>query len=469
MMPFEVKLQDWIQAKGLFEGIDRVLLAVSGGADSVAMVDALHRLRQAGHLQCEFVIGHVNHGLRGADSDADEVFVTELARQLGINVVAASVSVNDYAQQKKLSIETAGRTLRLKALAAMAQQHHCDAIATAHHKDDQAETIIHRLMRGTGFRGLCGIRPVSEVYGTEFIRPMLGMRRSDIIEYCDENNLSWREDVSNKNVNFMRNRIRHYILPELQAESNTIIDRLSALSCKSRQFLLWTEKHAQSILAKGRMDVTKKEFVLEKDVIKDCPPWVFYEVLLGVLTKLGVGLRNYKQEHFNVMRQLIEQKKAKAEFPGGIEIVVNKATAHIQLKRQPVILSQESVMLQIGQTVEFGPWKISSKVLNRDEVDVGQFLKTKDTFVEWFDAEKIIGPIEIRNRQAGDRFWPIGAKGEKKVGRFLMDAQLEADIRQNAFVIADAEKILWLTPIRMAEAVKVTEKTTRIVEVQVGR
>ena len=464
MAPFEVKLHDWIEANGLFEEVDRVLLAVSGGADSVAMAYALYRLRQEGQLPCEFVIGHVNHGLRGGDSDADEVFVLELARQLGMAAAATSVPVNEYAQQKKLSIETAGRTLRLKALSLMAAQHDCDCIVTAHHKDDLAETIIHRLIRGTGFRGLCGIWPISEVYGAEFVRPMLGMRRTEIIQYCRDNKLFWREDASNKNINYTRNRIRHHLLPALQTESNAIVDRLSKLSYKSRRFLLWTEKHAQSILAKGRMDKTRKQFIFDKDLLKNCPPWIFYEVMREALVKLGVGLRDYTQKHFNAIRDMLGQQNAKADFPGDTEVVINKGIVYIQLKRRPAVRPQESVMFQIGQTIQFGPWKISSKMLNRKEVE--RFLKTKDPFVEWFDADKITGPVEVRNRRDGDRFWPIGAKGPKKAGRFLIDAGLEAETKQQAFIIADAEKILWLAPIRMSEQAKVTQETTKIIEIQ---
>ena len=467
LMPdtFEDKLLGTINSNGLFEETDRLLLAVSGGADSVAMAYALHRLRQEGCLQCDFVIAHVNHGLRGAESETDEVFVKELGRQLEMPVITVSVPVNQYAQQQKLSIETAGRVLRLEALAKMMRENDCQAIVTAHHKDDLAETMIHRLMRGTGFRGLCGIWPVSEVYDAEFIRPMLGVRRCEIIEYCTDNNLTWREDASNRNINFTRNRIRHQLLPALN--NDAVVELLSTLSLKSRRFLLWTEKHAKSIVAKGRLDKTKKEFILEQELLRNCPPWVFYETVRQVLIELGVGLRNYKKEHFETIRKLIEEKKAKLECPGGVELVVNKAVVHILLKRQPAALSQESVMFEIGQTVQFGPWKISSKLLNRDEVDVERFLKTKDAFVEWFDADKITGSIEIRQRRDGDRLWPIGTKGEKKVGRFLMDSGLDPKTKQNVFIIKDAEKILWLAPVRMSEQVKVTERTKRILEIRI--
>ena len=465
MKCFEDKFFDFIQSNGLFEEIDRVLLAVSGGADSVAMAYALHRLGKEGRLRCDYVMAHVNHGLRDADSDGDEVFVKELGRRLEMEVITTSVPVNQYAEQNKLSIETAGRTLRLEALAKMMRQNDCDVIATAHHKDDLAETMIHRLMRGTGFRGLCGIWPVSEVYDAEFIRPMLGVRRCEIIQYCTENNLAWREDASNRNINFTRNRIRHRLLPALN--NDAVVDQLSTLSLKSQRFLLWTEKRARSILAKGQLDKMKKEFVLEQDLLRNCPPWVFYETIRQVLVELSVGLRKYKKEHFETIRQLIDKKKAKIECPDGVEVVVSKAVVRIQLKTQPDVLPQESVTFQIGQTVQFGPWKVSSKALNRNKVDVEQFLKSKDVFVEWFDADKITGPVEIRQRRDGDRFWPIGGKGEKKIARFLQDAQLEMQTKQQAVIIADAEKILWLAPFRMSEQAKVTKHTPRIVQISI--
>jgi len=462
---FENKLLGFINANDLFEKIDRVLLAVSGGADSVAMTHVLCRLRQAGRLHCDFVVAHINHGLRGGDSDGDEVFVKAMARQLEMPVVAVSVPVNQYVKENRVSIETAGRILRLKALARIMQQNGCQCVVTAHHKDDLAETIIHRLMRGTGFRGLCGIWPVSEVYEAEFVRPMLGVLRHEIIQYCIDNNLTWRDDASNRDIHFTRNRIRHRLLPALN--NDAVIEQLSELSYKSRRFLLRTEKHAQAIFAEGKLDGAKKEFLLEQDILQNCPPWVFYETMRLVLIELGVGLRRFKKEHFNAIRKLFNEKKAKGQYPGGVDVFIDKNVVRIRRKDELDTLPQESVVLQTGQTIQFGPWKISCRLLKRGEADIEQFLKTKDAFVEWFDADKITGPIEIRCRKEGDRFWPIGAKGQKKIGRFLMDAGLDTTTKQNAFIISDDKNILWLAPIRMSELAKVTEAKNDIMEIRI--
>ena len=461
---FETKIL--ADAQGLFEGVERVLLAVSGGADSAAMAHVLAELKKQGRLSCEFVIGHVNHCLRGADSDGDADFVQQLAQALEMPIVSKAVDVTGYAKTHKLSIETAGRVFRLKTLATLAGEQGCDCIATAHHKDDLAETMVHRLMRGTGFRGLCGILPDSGVYGGRFVRPMLSVRWADIIQYCKEQSIQWRDDASNRNLNFTRNRIRHHLLPALKNDSDGIVERLSELSFKCRRFLLRTEKHAGSIVANGRLDWMKGEFVFEKVLLEECPPWVVYEVWRTVLAQLGVGLRDYTQSHFDAIGRMVQQEKAKADFPGRLEVVVNKGVVIVQKKTEPAFLPQDWVTIEIGKSVRFGSWRISCRLFNREGADVERFFKTKDAFVEWFDADRIEGPIELRSRQDGDRFRPIGAKGAKKVGRFLIDAQLDANMKRQAFLVCDAEKILWLAPVRMCEQAKITSETQHIVEIR---
>lgn len=462
-------------AQGLFEDVCRVLLAVSGGADSVAMAHVLAELKKQGRLSCEFVVGHVNHCLRGAASDADEQFVIAFADSLGVPAVTHAVDVKAYAQEQKLSFETAGRVLRLKTLAQIATENNCDCIATAHHQDDLAETLVHRLMRGTGFRGLCGILPVSQVDGMKFIRPMLNVRRHEIVKFCKSNGLTWREDASNHNLNFTRNRIRHLLLPALNAHvagtahpTVDIVESLAELSHKSRQFSRRTAIQAQSILTQMQFDEANNEFAFKQDVVRECPPWVIYEVWRTVLTQLGVGLRDYTQSHFDAIGRMVQKEKAKAGFPGHLEIRVNKGVVIVQKKTAPVILPQDGVTLEIGKSVVFGPWRVSCRLLNREDADVERFFQTKDAFVEWFDADTIRGPIQIRARRDGDRFRPFGAKGEKKVGRFLIDAQLDGNMKRQAFIVSDAEKILWAAPVRMCEQAKITPETQNIVEIQLS-
>lgn len=469
MRIFENKILS--DARGLFVDAGKVLLAVSGGADSVAMAYALAGLKKQGRLSCEFVVGHVNHCLRGAESDADEVFVRTLAESLAIPFAAQVVDVKGYAKKNKLSIETAGRKLRLQALMQMAESYHCQRIATAHHADDQAETLIHCMMRGTGFRGLCGIRPISVVGGAVYVRPLLAVRRDEILGYCREHEIRWREDKSNSDLQFTRNRIRHRLLPELQADSDLteLLAKLSTAAQGLQRRLDDVLSSSLEELCAGEHGFSRVCFNQEK--LNACSPWTFYEIIrLGVVT-IGGGLRGYSRSHFDAIGEMAARSKAKADFPGKLEVVVENDTVTIQRKgyTSPKGKCVEGVLMFPGDTVEFGPWKISSRQLRAGQAEINHFLETKDDFIEWFDADKIAGPLIIRQRQTGDRFWPIGGKGEKKVGRFLIDSGLDAKAKQQAIIIADAEKILWVAPIRMSEQVKINSKTRYIVEIRMSR
>jgi len=467
MLIFENKIL--ADAQELFKDVEQVLLAVSGGADSVAMAHVLATLKQQGRLPCEFVIGHVNHCLRGAESDADEAFVRTLAESLSIPVVAQSVDVKGYTKEHKLSIETAGRILRLKTLTTMAAEQGCDCIAAAHHKDDLAETMVHRLMRGTGFRGLCGILPVSQVYGAKFIRPMLGVRRNEILHYCESNGLTWRDDASNRNIDFTRNRIRHGLMPVLEDAFENLVGRLADLSRAAQRFSTQAEKHACDILDTAIVENLPSRIVLQKACLKNCPPWVFYEVVRKVLVKLDVGLRNYTQKHFKKVYSLLDSTQAEVSMPGPVQMYIQKGVLGFYHETNALCLPSEPVALEIGRTVRFGPWRISCRLFNREGVDFERFIQTKDTFVEWFDADTICGSIKIRARQDGDRFRPFGGKSEKKVARFLQDAQLDVETKKNASIISDAEKILWTAPVRMCEQAKITPETQHILEIRLSR
>lgn len=468
MNQFEDKILDWIDGSHLLGGCERVLLAVSGGADSMAMVHALCRLKSAGRLECDFAIGHVNHCLRGTDSDGDAAFVAEMGRQLGLETICEVVDVPAYAKSHKLSIETAARRLRLKTLCEMAEKHGCKRIATAHHADDQAETLIHRLMRGTGFRGLCGIKPVSVVYTGAFIRPMLSVRRAEVMDYCCDNTIQWREDASNASLAFTRNRIRHRLLPALSGQQD-VSESLAVLATAAQSLQKRMEDSfgaAMKELGAGKSGFQR--IVYDRAKLQDVSAWVFYEILRMSLVTLGAGLRNYKRSHFDAIREMLTQPRAKANFPGHIEISVEGDKVTIARTDIPISKpNPDEVLLSPGHSAQFGPWTVSTRLLERQHVDVEQFLQTKDSQTEWFDADKVTGILIIRPRKAGDRFRPIGGKGEKKIARFLKDSQLDADTRQHAFIIQDSEKILWLVPVRMAEAAGISSETQHILEVRV--
>ncbi|MCH8121442.1 MAG: tRNA lysidine(34) synthetase TilS [Planctomycetes bacterium] len=196
LLEFEQKVADFIKANKLFGSVDKVLLAVSGGADSTALLYAMRALSSENVFRAELLCAHINHQLREAEADLDEDFVIAQSARLKLAITTRRVDVRGYAGRNKLSIETAARELRIKNLLEIARANNCKTIATAHQKNDNAETILQRLTRGTGFRGLGGIWPM-RVFGCEFkfVRPLLCVRRDEIIEYLEQRNLKWRQTI----------------------------------------------------------------------------------------------------------------------------------------------------------------------------------------------------------------------------------------------------------------------------------
>ncbi len=243
----EQKVEDFIKYYGLLPGGSKFLLAVSGGADSVALLKILVSLKLSGRINNDFHIAHINHQLRGQKSLNDEKYVKTLAEKHNLSVTIEQIDVKNYAKENKLSIETAARNLRLEKLAAIAQKNGCSCIVTAHQKNDNAETMIHRLLRGTGFKGLAGIRPKSVINGTIFIRPLLCLSRKEIEDYLVSQNIHWQTDHTNLDCRFTRNRIRHRFLPMLQRQSfDDLVELLFILSQKSFSFSEKVEKQTEA-------------------------------------------------------------------------------------------------------------------------------------------------------------------------------------------------------------------------------
>ncbi|MFB0525374.1 MAG: tRNA lysidine(34) synthetase TilS, partial [Phycisphaerae bacterium] len=232
MLEFEKKIADFIKAHGLFGPADRVLLAISGGADSIALLYVMQSLKTNKVLRVDLLCAHINHQLRGMEANLDEDFVTAEAAKLELSLMTKRLDVRGFARSHKLSIETAARKLRIEALLDMARFNNCCCIATGHQKNDSAETILHRLARGTGLRGLGGIWPMRTFNNKiKFVRPLLCVTRNEIIEYLQQRNLTWQTDHTNADCTYRRNYIRHRLLPELQQKcSGSIVEQLFGLS-----------------------------------------------------------------------------------------------------------------------------------------------------------------------------------------------------------------------------------------------
>lgn len=468
----EQSVREAIQSQGLVSSEDRVLLAVSGGADSVVMADLFQRIHSHRPICQGFVIGHVNHHLRGAESDEDERFVHQLAKQWNLPVLVRSVDVPERRRIHKQSMETAARELRLKALAQMATEAGCHRIATAHHADDQVETMIHRLQRGTGFRGLCGIAPIrSLTAGLLFIRPMLNMSRTAILDYANKHGLAWREDSSNVSIDYTRNRIRHLLLPELLREAPRLRDQLRELAGHCQRFQRKVDSECERMKATVIQSHDMNHIALKRTALAAFPEPVRVELIRQALAELGCGEKNMGIGHYQSLDRLIRGPAGRRRnLPGGFHVKTDSSNLILNkgsIERSRPTDSDNGKELSIPGKISIGRFEIESRILNQEECDFAAFIKTKPSTIEWFDLDQIVPPLRVRRRRPGDRFVPLGQTEEKKIGKFLTAQKAADGLRQKILIVEDARRILWAAPLRISEVARIRPQTRRIVEISV--
>ena len=460
----EQKTADFIAAEHLTPAGGKVLLAISGGADSSALLHVMAALR------LDIYCAHINHQLRADEAQRDEEFVIEQCQKLKVPVITKKIDVRDYAKKSKLSIETAARNLRIEKLVEIAKSQNCVCIATAHHKNDNAETIIDRLIRGTGLRGLCGIWPAKKFAdGITFIRPLLCATRDEIIQYLSSRNLNWCTDRTNTDFAYRRNFIRHRLLPALQNDSQSdIVERLAVLSKTSRGFYQMICRTADAIWSDAAT-MNENNVIVDSGKIANQPAEIKIEIVRRALSYLGAGEQDVTERHFTNILQL--SNDGCLQFP-------NHVTVHMQggkiffekhLKTKPAQpIAAEPVVLKVPGMTQFGPYTINADIIEIEPKDLAGFKKTKTNFVEWFDFEKLKLPLKVSQRKRGDRFWPLGLAGEKKVGKFLTAAKVSSALRRKLLVVADSEKIIWLCPVRISEQTGVTGETKTVLQLKIA-
>jgi tRNA(Ile)-lysidine synthase len=473
LLEFEKKVTDFIKANSILESSDSVLLAVSGGADSIALLYAMHALKAENIVSADIICAHINHQLRLPDAQLDEDFVIAQAHDLNLPITTKRVDVRGFACKNKLSIETAARTLRIETLISIAKVNNCNHIATAHHKNDNAETILHRLVRGTGFRGLAGIWP-TRLFTDDirFIRPLLSVTRDEIIEYLKKRNLKWRRDHTNADCTYTRNFIRHRLLPSLQQDfSGSLVEQLSALAASSRKFYSMVCNCANKAWPQ-LTDCSVNVLQLNLQMFLTHHPAVKVELVRRSLTVIGCGQRDLMRLHFQRILRLAEQNVGgrKIELPAGF--VVRREYGNLIFTRPEKTSPHDELIrnitrLQVPGKTKFGRFLIQAATLEADGNRIEEFKTEKNNCIESFDWDKVKLPLMVRSRKAGDRFWPLGLDSEKKIGKFLTASKVPHHLRRKLLVIEDSEKIIWVCPIRMSQQAKITDGTKKILQLQI--
>jgi len=490
MLEFEQKVADFIKAHGLFGPADRVLLAISGGADSIALLYVMRQLLTHKVLRVDLLCAHINHQLRGMEANLDEDFVTAEAAKLKLPLMTKRLDVRGFARCNKLSIETAARKLRIETLLDIARVRRCCCIATGHQKNDNAETILQRLARGTGLRGLGGIWPVrafdnefklvlrsegaSLLRRVVFVRPLLCVTRDEIIEYLQQRNLKWRIDHTNADCTYRRNYIRHRLLPAIQQDcTGEIVEQLSELAQSAQKFYGSVCSRAENVWTKiadsadDKVVINLRNFLLESEPVK-------VELVRRSLTAIGSGEKDLSHRHYENILQLAQRNISdkKIELPGRFTVQRESGNLIFARCEKDTVFSEQGskiVTLEIPGRTQFGQYLIEAIILDAEcsMLDTRRKTKSKIQFMEHFDFDKVKLPLVVRFRKAGDKFWPLGLPAEKKVGKFLTAVKVPQEMRAKILIVADSEKIIWLWPIRISQLAKLTSDTRKILQLQI--
>lgn len=453
------RVRESIRQGAMLQPGDRVIVAVSGGPDSVSLLHLLHRL--AGEWSLSLHVFHLDHGLRGAASAGDAAYVAELAGALGLPLRVVTLPAGRLKREPG-SLQANARRHRYEAIRSLAEEIGANRVATGHNRDDQAETVLMRVLRGSGVTGLAGIPPVRVEAGLTFIRPLLTISRQEIEVYCAEHKLFPRLDASNAQADYLRNRIRLELLPQLAREYNPAIwANLAQLATVAREDDALLDQLAREAYA--RCSVNDKAILLDGARLLAEPPALARRIVrlaaravLGPEADLGLPA---------VSRVLEAAGRTEGthllDLPGGLRLTVEYGRCRFESQgEEPKLAAHHWPVSPLGETAipELG------LVVRAEPAPPGESPAPQEL---WLDADRLPGPLSIRFRRPGDRIWPAGMDGSKKLQDILVDAKVPRPQRDRIPLLVGGDEVLWVIGHRIDRRFLATPATVRPIRLQV--
>jgi len=450
-----------MRRKEVFHAGQRVGVAISGGPDSVLLLHFMHALAGEGGLTLAAV--HFNHHLRGAESDGDEAFVRDLAASLQMEYLRGEAEVGRVARERRHNVEAVAREVRYRFFFSLVDQGRLDRVATAHTANDQAETVLMRLLRGTGTRGLGGIYPVLE---GKVVRPFLGLTRAEVMQEIAARGLPYRVDSSNLNTRLQRNKVRMELLPLLAKEYNPeIITLLNQFAERARDDEACLERWARERAHPWRVREGREERIPIRALL-EFPPAVARRVLRQMLQTVRASPHGLTHAHIESLRRFAADAQSGRiqTLPGGavarkeFSWLVVSPTAHEPGSGEfsyPVTIPGEVAVRELGCTLRF-------KILNRD--DPGKAYNQSKLI--GLDPLKLRGEVFLRNWRAGDRFCPLGSRGIRKLKELFRERKIPEVRRKGWPVLICAGQIVWVRGFPPGKGVAATDQTQRVLVVE---
>ncbi len=451
------KLVQTIRVHDLFQLNDTLVVALSGGADSTALLDILSRL-PGFHLR--LVAAHLNHCLRGTESDADQEFCSKLAESYGITFEISRVDVKELAKSEGLNLEDAGRRARINFLEQVREKHGATAIVTAHHCDDQAETVLMRLLRGSGMTGLRGIQYRNQ---RGYIRPLLNVTRSEIEQYLTARGLGWREDASNQDTSFLRNRIRHELLPLLEQYNPSV--RRSLIS--TAEILADEDAMIEALAEQAFNDSWYKvggSLACSIAEFKTHPAALQRRILRLACRQLAGNLDGFNLGHIESIRRLLDSPgpNSRLSLPQSVKAMREYDRIIICLSTADTLGEVEDINItEPGRYPLPGGGSLEVAICQAALVDYNGLNANRACF----DLDITPLPWLVRNFRPGDRIIPIGMTGRKKVKDIFIDNKVPMSERKMIPLLFCEGELIWIAGLRRAEKGRVWNGTATVLHV----
>lgn len=450
MKSIEQKVIRFIQSHSLINKGDKILVALSGGPDSVFLLYFLKKF--SGKFGIELASFHLNHSLRKS-ADKEQKFCEKICDRLSVPFYTAKADVKNYAKQHKISVEEAGRILRYGLLKEYSEKNKLTKIATAHNADDNAETVLLNISKGTGIKGVAGIPVIRD----NIIRPVLCLRKTEIISYLDENKIKYVTDESNFSEKYERNFIRLKIIPKLEKRLNPgIVNSILSTSINLQSFNKYFDKIITQ-LQKKYCFVSEDEIRLSLSLFDKEESFIQSEIIRKILAE-NFGIQSEQTDVSKVITLSKKQVGSTGNLKSKIKAIRERDYISVYLEKSK---SERRIKIRVGECKTFDSQKIKISKVDKSDVYL-----TQDKKIEYVDADLTGNIFTIRKWKEGDKFHPLGMKGTKKISDYLNDIKTEAKEKKNQYVLTSKNKIIWVIGKRLDDRFKISSETKNIYKLE---
>ena len=459
-------IKTYVSKYHIIEKNDRIMVGLSGGADSVCLLRFLVEISEEFSLFLAAV--HINHKIRKEGADRDEAFVKTLCEKYKIPFCLYQIDVEQYASLHKCSVEEGGREVRYQCFQEAAKEHRCNKIALAHHEDDLAETVLFRMIRGTGIEGLAAMTPVNGRY----IRPLLGIKKQEIVEILNGLGQEYMEDETNGELEYSRNYIRNVIMPNLIRVNDRAAEHMARLAGEAAELAQYLAPILDEAYA-SCVEKKKEESILDLEAYEQYPGYLQKKIMRRMLQKEAGHKRDLGAIHIGLLTDLAKAPGGKRiSLPYNLMAVKEQGRIRIGKKKNYEITEQACADTEAEITQEIlsrgflphpgGKGRIEFQFLSPEEADC-----QNNDCIKCFDYDKIKNSMCIRHRKDGDYFIMDKNGHRKSLRRYFIDEKIPSAQRKERWLLADGSHIMWIIGGRMSEAYKVTRDTKSILRVSI--